>query len=132
MEEVKLKLADAIAVKLSGAPDSTAKTELIEELSDNLYSRYLEMTENGIEPDAAFGAAMDALGDTDELVDYLNGLAPDEPLPGPEEGRPKDTASSDLDALLKNVEEIMKSAIGQAKSAIQDMKDRVNREGGFS
>ena len=132
MEDVKLRLADEIAARLSGAPDSVAKTELIEELSDNLYSRYLEMTEIGVEPDYAFRGAMDALGDTDELVDYLNGLAPDEPLPGPEESQPQDAASGDLDALLKSVEEIMKSAIGQAKSAIQGVRDRMEREGGFS
>lgn len=125
MEDVKLKLADAIAARLSGAPDSAAKAELIEELSDNLYSRYLEMTENGAEPDAAFGAAMDALGDTDELVDYLNGLAPDEPLPGPEEEGSQsrvyvnagDTVI-DLDDLLKNVNDIVKSAVGAAKDAV--------------
>ena len=132
MEDVKLRLADEIAARLSGAPDSAAKTELIEELSDNLYSRYLEMTEKGADPDAAFRSAMDDLGDTDELVDYLNGLAPDEPLPGPEEGRSQDAASGDLDALLKNVEEIMRSAIGQAKSAIQGVRDRMEQEGGFS
>ena len=51
------------------------------------------MTGNGADPDAAFRSAMDALGDTDELVDYLNGLAPDEPLPGPGEGQPQDGAS---------------------------------------
>ena len=54
MEDVKLRLADAIAARLSGAPYSAAKAELIEELSDNLYSRYLEIIENGTEPDAAF------------------------------------------------------------------------------
>ena len=128
MQDVKLRLAEEIAARLSGAPDSAAKAELIEELSDNLYSRYLEMTETGAEPDDAFQGAMDALGDADELVDYLNSLAPDEPLPGPEEGQP----SGDLEALLKNVEEIMKSAIGQAKNAIQGVRDRMGQEGGFS
>ena len=125
MEEVKLKLADAIAARLSGAPDSAAKAELIEELSDNLYSRYLEMTEIGVEPDFAFQGAMDALGDTDELVDYLNGLAPDEPLPGPEEGRSQDGVSGDLDALLKSVEEIMKNAIDAANGAVHQAKNAV-------
>ena len=146
MEDVKLKLADGIAARLSGAPDSAAKAELIEELSDNLYSRYLEMTENGIAPDAAFQSAMDALGDTDELVDYLNGLAPDEPLPGPEEentrGRVFINAGDivfDLDDLLKNVNDIVKNAVDaakgavhQAKSAVRDAKDRMEQEGGFS
>ena len=139
MEDVKLKLAEAIAGRLSGAPDSAAKAELIEELSDNLYSRYLEMTDNGAEPDAAFRSAMDDLGDTDELVDYLNGLAPDEPLPGPGGGQSQDGASEDLDALLKDVEEIVKNAVGaakgavhQAKNAVKDAKDRMRQDGCYT
>ena len=132
MEDVKQRLADGIAAKLSGAPDSAAKAELIEELSDNLYSRYLELTENGADPDAAFRSAMDDLGDTDELVDYLNGLAPNEPLPGPEE---EDVRSRvfvnagdtviDLDDLLKNVNDIVKSAVGAAKDAVHQAKSAV-------
>ena len=124
MEDVKQRLADEIAARLSGAPDSAAKKELVEELSDNLYSRYLEMTENGAEPDAAFRSAMDALGDTDELVEYLNSLAPDEPLPGPEEttrGRIIINAGDtviDLDVLLKNMNDIVKSAVGTARDAV--------------
>ena len=139
MEEVKQRLADAIAARLSGAPDSAAKAELIEELSDNLYSRYLEMIGIGAGPDHAFQGAMDALGDTDELVDYLNGLAPDEPLPGPEEGQAQDGIAGDLDALMKNVEEIVKSAVGAAKgavhqatSAVKDAKDRMKQDGYYT
>ena len=139
MDDVKLRLADEIAARLSGAPDSAATAELIEELSENLYSRYLEMIETGIEPDYAFQGAMDALGDADELVDYLNSLAPDEPLPGPEEGSPQDGASIDLDALMKGVEELVKSALGAAKgavhqatSAVKDAKDRMEQGGHYT
>ena len=131
MEEVKLRLADAIAARLSGAPDSAAKAELVEELSDNLYSRYLEMTENGIDPDAAFQAAMDALGDTDELVDYLNGLAPDEPLPGPEEGKHRDDAPwADLKGFFQNIGEIVRDSVNAAMSAADIdgiVRDAVNQ-----
>ena len=137
MEDVKLRLADEIAARLSGAPDSAAKSELIEELSDNLYSRYLEMIEIGVEPDYAFRGAMDALGDTGELVDYLNSLAPDEPLPGPEEEDARsrvvinagDTVI-DLDDLLKNVNDIVKSAVGAAKGAVHQAKNAVKEAAG--
>lgn len=132
MEDVKLRLADEIAARLSGAPDSAAKTELIEELSDNLYSRYLELMETGADPDAAFRSAMDDLGDADELVDYLNSLAPDEPLPGPEDedarGRVVINAGDtviDLDDLLKNVNDIVKSAVGAAKDAVHQATSAV-------
>ena len=132
MEDVKLRLADAIAARLSGAPDSAAKAELIEELSDNLYSRYLELMETGAEHEAAFQSAMDNLGDTDELVDYLNGLAPDEPLPGPEQEDARsrvfvnaDDTLIDLDDLLKSVNDVIKSAVGAAKDAVHQAKSAV-------
>ena len=146
MEDVKLRLAEEIAARLSGAPDGAAKAELIEELSNNLYSRYLEMTEIGVEPDFAFQGAMDALGDTDELVDYLNSLAPDEPLPGPEEENPQsrvvinagDTVI-ELEDLLKNVNVIVKSAVDAAKgavkgaaSAMKDVKKQMKQDGHYT
>lgn len=56
----------------------------MEELSDNLYQRFEEMTAAGMDKAAAFDAALDDLGDTGELVDYLKSLAPDEGLPRPE------------------------------------------------
>ena len=47
MDEMKVKLADAVAAKLAAAPQSAAKDELLEELSDNLYRRFLDMTGAG-------------------------------------------------------------------------------------
>ena len=117
MDKIKMRLTNAVASQLSAAPHSAAKSELIEELSDNLYQRYLELTAAGTPPEEAYRQALDDLGDTDQLVDYLNSLQPDEPLPGPapEEG-------SQLDALLANVEELVKEALGKAKSSLRDVK----------
>ena len=71
MDKMKQKFADAVAAKLSAAPQSTAKAELIEELSDNLYRRFLDMTNAGMEEETAFQRAMEDLGDVDELLGYL-------------------------------------------------------------
>ena len=71
MDDVKLKLAGTVAGKLSAAPASAAKDELVEELSDNLYRRFLDMTGAGVPEDEAFRRALDDLGDVDELLAYL-------------------------------------------------------------
>ena len=71
MDKMKMRFSDAVAAKLSAAPQSTAKAELIEELSDNLYRRFLDMTNAGMEEEAAFQRAMEDLGDVDELLGYL-------------------------------------------------------------
>ena len=75
MEEIKRRFIDAVSVKLAAAPQSAEKDELVEELSDNLYRRFLDMTGAGVEGEAAFTRAMEDLGDVDELLAYL-GAAP--------------------------------------------------------
>ena len=71
MDEMKVKLTAAVATRLSAAPDSKEKDELIEELSDNLYRRFLEMSGAGVPEEEAFQRAMDDLGDVAELLAYL-------------------------------------------------------------
>ncbi len=71
MEDIKLTLTHAVAGKLTAAPDGPAKDELVEELSDNLYHRFLDMTGAGVSEQEAFDRAMDDLGDVDELLAYL-------------------------------------------------------------
>ena len=102
MDKMKLRFTNAVASRLSAAPHSTAKTELVEELSDNLYRRYQDMVAGGMEDSAAFDQSLDELGDVDELLDYLKGLDPEEELPRltlhPYEEQEK--AKRDLDDLL--------------------------------
>lgn len=128
MEEYKNKLTAYVCAQLLAAPESAAKVELVEELSDNLYRRWLDMTAAGMSQEDAYVQAADELGDVEELVDYLKGLGPDEPLPGQAADEEKD---SQLDDLLKNVEEIAKGAIAKAKSALRGVKERLNESGEF-
>ena len=81
MDQMKQRFINAVTNNLSAAPDSTAKTELIEELADNLHHRYLDMTAAGVPESEAFEQALDDLGDVNELVDYLKSLTPEEELP---------------------------------------------------
>ena len=131
MDKMKMRLTNAVAGKLSAAPHSTAKTELIEELSDNLYRRYQDMTAGGMEESAAFDRALDELGDVDELLTYLNSLSPEEELPRltlhpyEEQERTQD----ELDELLSAVDDVVKGAVEQAKSALDQAKDALKKAG---
>lgn len=131
MDKMKMRFTNAVASRLSAAPHSTAKTELIEELSDNLYRRYQDMVAGGMEENAAFEQSLDELGDVDELLDYLKGLDPEEELPRltlhPYEEQ--EQVRSGLDDILDSVDEIVKDAMDQAKEALDraDIKDGVQQ-----
>lgn len=121
---MKQRFIHGVTNALSAAPDSTAKTELIEELADNLHHRYLDMTAAGMPEDEAFARALDELGDVNELVDYLESLAPEEELPKLTLHPDKDEQlKQDVDEILHNVEEMVRGAMNQASSALHDAKD---------
>lgn len=71
MNRMNTKIIIAVTNRLSAAPDSDAKTELIEELSENLYQRYEDIVADGTAEQEAYEQAMDSLGDVDELLAYL-------------------------------------------------------------
>ena len=147
MEEIKRRFIDTVAGKLAAAPQSTAKDELVEELSDNLYRRFLDMTGAGVDEEAAFKRAMEDLGDVDELLAYLEAEAKGEAdaarteaeanregrpqgAPAGGEGRrsgPDSDAQSDLDAILAGVSEACNTAIDQAKAALKQAREAVKR-----
>ena len=124
MEDMKLTLKEIVAQRLSAAPDSAAKAELIEELGGNLYCLYTDVKNYGVEAEEAKARAVDALGDTDELVEYLKGLEPDQPLPELVLD-PEKTDGGQIEEILHNVEDILRGAFHKAKSAFREAKDAV-------
>lgn len=48
MERIRTRFIIAVTERLASAADSTAKVELIEELSDNLYQRFQELLGSGV------------------------------------------------------------------------------------
>ena len=68
MEKMKTKFIIAVTGRLAAAEETTAKVELIEELSDNLFSRWQDLVASGMTEDEAFGKAMVDLGSVDELL----------------------------------------------------------------
>ena len=122
MEEMKVTLKEIVAQRLSAAPESTAKGELIEELAENLYCRYTDLVNAGVESEDAKARAVDALGDTDELVEYLKGLEPDQPLPELvlDEEKPD---GGQIEEILRNVEGILRGAFHKAKGTFKEARD---------
>lgn len=72
MDNVRNTLRSEIAARLSAAPDSAEKAEMIEELSDNLYERCQERLAAGVSEEQAVTDAMTELGDVGELLAWLN------------------------------------------------------------
>lgn len=119
MDNMRTKFVIAVTSALAPAADCDAKIELIEELSENLYSRWQDLVNQGMEESAAFDRAMDDLGNVDELLAYLDGLGPDGELPKQETGW--DFASG----LLHGVEDIVRETVSQTKDAVDQAADIV-------
>lgn len=91
MNRIEARIIIMVTNRLAAAKDSDAKTEMIEELSENLYQRYLELTEGGMAEDAALQQALDSLGDVDELLAFLKET--EEEVKCVQEGTADDSAS---------------------------------------
>ena len=127
MEDIKRRFIDTVSARLARAPRSAAKDELVEELSDNLYRRFLDMTGAGMEEEAAFARAMDDLGDVDELLGYLNGEG-SEGAQAEADARPEPEGDrSDFDAVLSGVSEACSAAVEQARSALKLAREALQR-----
>lgn len=70
---MKERINATVAQKLAGAVDGEAKEAIIEELSGNLYAKYDDLVAHGADPEEAYEAAVDSLGDVTELVALAGG-----------------------------------------------------------
>ena len=130
MDTMRTRFVIAVTGRLSAAADSDAKVELIEELSENLYSRWQDLVSGGMSENAAYEKAMEDLGNVDELLAYLDSLGPDGELPR-QENAGRDFAGD----LLKGVEDVVretvnqtKDAMDQAKSIIRDVEQKLKEK----
>lgn len=123
MDRTRTRLIIAVTNRLSAAADTDARTELIEELSENLYQRYLDLTASGVEAEAAYARALEELGDVDELLEYLRTLEPAGQQPHRESGRTG--FDFDFDNMVRGAEDIVRETISQTKDAMYQAKDIV-------
>ncbi|MDE7262615.1 MAG: DUF4097 domain-containing protein [Oscillospiraceae bacterium] len=117
MDTMRTKFVIAVTGRLSAAADSDAKVELIEELSENLYSRWQDLVAGGMSENEAFSKAMEDLGNVDELLAYLDSLGPEGELP--KQGGGKDFAGD----LFKGVEDVVRETVNQTKDAMDQAKN---------
>ena len=118
MDRMKTRFIIAVTTRLAAAEDSNAKTDLIEELSENLYQRYLDLVASGMTEEAAYASALEDLGDVDELLAYLQGLGPDGELPHQEGSQGRDY----FNEFLRGAEEVVRETISQTKEAVDQAK----------
>ena len=117
MENMRTRFIIAVTGRLAAAEDSTAKVELIEELSENLYSRWQDLVAQGMDEGEAYNKALEDLGSVEELLAYLASLGSDGELPRQETG-PKDYASD----LLRGVKDVFNETVSQTRDAMDQAK----------
>lgn len=117
MDNMRTKFVIAVTGRLSAAADSNAKVELIEELSENLYSRWQDLMAQGMDDNEAFDKAMEDLGNVDELLAYLDSLGPDGAIPRQENGG-RDFAGD----LFRGMEDVVRETVNQTKDAVDQAK----------
>lgn len=117
MNRIKTRIIIAVAERLSAAKDSNAKTDLIEELSENLYQRYADLVAAGTNEEDAYARAMEDLGDVSELLDYLDAMENGE---SGEQNRSQN--KEHLNDFLKGVEDVVRETLVQAKDAVDQAK----------
>ena len=117
MDRIKTRIIIAVAERLSAAKDSNTKTDLIEELSENLYQRYADLTAGGMDEEAAYKRAMEDLGDVSELLDYLDDV---ENSGGAE--RSESHGRDHLNDFLRGMEDVVRETITQTKDAVDQAK----------
>ena len=106
MDKMKTRFIIAVTGRLAQAEETTAKVELIEELSDNLYSRWQDLIASGVPEEEAYAKALEDLGNVDELLAYLAGLGPEEALPD-REGSVREFTNE----LLRGLEDVVRETV---------------------
>ncbi len=133
MERIRTKFIVAVTNRLSAAADTNAKLELIEELSDNLYQRYLDFSAQGMDEETAYQKALDDLGDVDELLAYLASLGPDGEIPPSQsQEQPSRSLGDDfmrgLESFLRETISQAEDAVHQAKGIVKDVNDKIKEK----
>lgn len=113
MDKMKTRFIIAVTGRLAQAEETTAKVELIEELSDNLYSRWQDLAASGVPEEEAYARALEDLGNVDELLAYLAGLGPEEALPD-REGSVREFTNE----LLRGLEDVVRETVSQTRDAV--------------
>lgn len=124
MNNAKTRFVIAISQKLSAAPDSDAKVDLVEELSENLYGRYQDMVAGGMPENEAYTTALDKLGDVNELLAYLDCCGEQEAADG-NSSSGQGTADDWFSSLGGMIQQTVKQAVDAASDAAAMVRDQL-------
>ena len=122
MNRIETRIIMAVTNRLAAAKESDEKTELIEELSENLYQRYTDLTAEGVPEEEAFSQALENLGDVDELLAYLESAGSGDACGEKKEGGDSRGGFS-FDSLGSSIEDVVNMAISSAKTAMDYGRD---------
>lgn len=113
---MKERISASVRDALRPAMDGERKEEIVEELSANLYAKYEDLVKTGVDPEEAYGQAMDSLGDVSELIDLAGGSR----------------AKAEFNAAVDSLVDIGRTAVNgvrnaalAAKEPLKDMGERI-------
>lgn len=113
---MKERISASVRDALRPAVDGQRKEEIIEELSANLYAKYEDLVKTGVDPEEAYGQAMDSLGDVSELIGLAGG------------SRVKAEFNAAVDSLAdmgRTVADGVMNAVRTAKEPLKGMGERI-------
>lgn len=129
MNNIKTRFVIAISRKLSAAPDSEAKADLIEELSENLCGRYRDLVASGMPEEEAYATALEKLGDVDELLAYLDSCG-GRPAAGEDPSGQGKAAEDWFDSLGDMIRQTVDQAVDAAADAAAMVREAARDFGG--
>lgn len=135
MNRIETRIIMMVTNRLQAAKDSEAKMELIEELSENLYQRYLELTGDGVAEEEALSQAMENLGDVNELLAYLEAEAGETQAQegknsesGRQGGFSAGSFESGLEDMINMAMSTVKAAVDCGKDVARDVSEQIKEK----
>lgn len=128
MENMRTRFIIAVTGRLAAAQDSTAKVELIEELSENLFSRWQDLVAQGMDENQAYDKAMEDLGSVEELLAYLDSLGPEGELPRQESRDFAGELLRGMEGVFRETMNQTRDAVDQAKAIFRDMEQKLKEK----
>lgn len=131
------KIKTKVASLLASAPDCPEKTEIAEEMTQNLTDKYNDLVADGYSPDEAYREVIAGIGDANEIVDFIR--AAHRPHSGDSfrsaepSGNPfvsfEDRVRDWSENLARSIEEPMRAMADDLKSASKQFKANAKNTG---
>lgn len=132
---MKEKIRRQVLSLLADAPDCPEKTEIADELTQNLSDKYDDLVAQGRDADDAYREVLAGIGDVSEMISFLREVGASRrseekagPVAAPFEGF-EDRVRSWSEQLARSIEEPMRSMAGDIESAAKQLQQNIRRSG---